>query len=384
MLGPPLARITMPPRCVAGIVERRIPRVSISASACGAIGTMLRSTRSRPGRRPLEVAVVDREHHRAARVGPEDPREPVLHPPVVGSREPFRKKPWSGGGMSSWKFLSSLVSASGIAFLSRFRCRPRATAGARARLRRARASGGRARATGRRARRTSRPRPRSGSNVRSKRTSRSRRRRRVVVEAGADAGVDRGAERGRLLDDRERAPASPSTSATICGQSVPFAAPPVRTTSATSIPAISSTIAQVAARDVGRALLDRAEALDAARARRIGDVEADEPRRRVHPAARLHQVREDPEDAVRAGRELRRLALEQRVDVDAVARGLGALELAERIAEPAHHDPAVEADPLDHPAVGHGVAERAQPRLRVDQRLVEHDGAAARSCRRRR
>ena len=33
MLGPPLARITIPPRWVAGIVERRIPRVSISASA---------------------------------------------------------------------------------------------------------------------------------------------------------------------------------------------------------------------------------------------------------------------------------------------------------------------------------------------------------------
>ena len=48
MLGPPLARITMPPRCVAGIVERSMPRVSISASAYGAIGTMFRSTRSRP------------------------------------------------------------------------------------------------------------------------------------------------------------------------------------------------------------------------------------------------------------------------------------------------------------------------------------------------
>ena len=33
MLGPPLARMTIPPRCVGGIVERRTPRVSISASA---------------------------------------------------------------------------------------------------------------------------------------------------------------------------------------------------------------------------------------------------------------------------------------------------------------------------------------------------------------
>ena len=48
MLGPPLARITTPPRCVGGIVERSIPRVSISASAYGAIGTMFRSTRSSP------------------------------------------------------------------------------------------------------------------------------------------------------------------------------------------------------------------------------------------------------------------------------------------------------------------------------------------------
>ena len=46
--GPPLARITIPPRYVAGIVERSIPRVSINASACGAIGTIVRSTRSRP------------------------------------------------------------------------------------------------------------------------------------------------------------------------------------------------------------------------------------------------------------------------------------------------------------------------------------------------
>ena len=58
-----------------------------------------------------------------------------------------------------------------------------------------------------------------------------------------------------------------------------------------------------------------------------------------------------------------------------------ALELAERVAEPAHRDPAVEADPLGHPLAGHRVAERPDPGLRVDERLVGDRRSAARSCR---
>src|SRR5581483_11690754 len=38
------------------------------------------------GGRPLEVAVIDGEHHRAAALGPEYARETVLHPPVVSAR----------------------------------------------------------------------------------------------------------------------------------------------------------------------------------------------------------------------------------------------------------------------------------------------------------
>jgi hypothetical protein len=48
MLGPPLARMTMALRDSAGITLRRIPRVSISASAYGASGRIEMSTRSRP------------------------------------------------------------------------------------------------------------------------------------------------------------------------------------------------------------------------------------------------------------------------------------------------------------------------------------------------
>ena len=48
MLGPPLARITTPPRWVVGMVERRMPLVHIKASAYGASGRIVTSTRSRP------------------------------------------------------------------------------------------------------------------------------------------------------------------------------------------------------------------------------------------------------------------------------------------------------------------------------------------------
>ena len=42
--------------------------------------------RSRPGGRPHDVAVVEGQHHGPARLGVEDPREPVLHAPVRGAR----------------------------------------------------------------------------------------------------------------------------------------------------------------------------------------------------------------------------------------------------------------------------------------------------------
>ena len=48
MLGPPLARMTIGLVVAGGIVVRRMPRVSISASAYGISGTMVTSTRSSP------------------------------------------------------------------------------------------------------------------------------------------------------------------------------------------------------------------------------------------------------------------------------------------------------------------------------------------------
>ena len=48
MLGPPLARMTIALGEAGGITLRRIPRVSIRASAKGASGRMEMSTRSRP------------------------------------------------------------------------------------------------------------------------------------------------------------------------------------------------------------------------------------------------------------------------------------------------------------------------------------------------
>ena len=51
--------------------------------------------------------------------------------------------------------------------------------------------------------------------------------------------------------------------------------------------------------DVSGGLLDRPEAFDASGAFRVGDVEADEAGRGVHPAAGLHDVGEQPDDAVR-------------------------------------------------------------------------------------
>ena len=138
------------------------------------------------GRRPLEVAVVEREHHGAAGLGPEDPREPVLHPPVVRADEPFRKNPAVDAGTSRWKSFSPWVSASGIAsrpsrsvFQVPGRAPQRAHDPVGSQLEQAaiglepcrvQAPRRRATATG------------SGSTVRSNRTSHGRRRRRRRVE----------------------------------------------------------------------------------------------------------------------------------------------------------------------------------------------------------
>ncbi len=160
----------------------------------------------------------------------------------------------------------------------------------------------------------------------------------------------------------------------ICGHRRPLAAPPVRTSRSTSMPGDLLDDVAMAAGDVGGALLDGPEALRAPGPLRAADVEADEAGRRVHPAARLHDVGEDPEDAVGAGRHRSGPLLEHVVDVGPAAGRLLDLRLAEGVAEPAHDQPAVEADPLHHPAAVDGVAERAQALLGVDERLVEHDG----------
>ena len=48
VLGPPLDRITTPFGNVDGMLERRMPRVHIRASAYWSSGTMVRSMRSSP------------------------------------------------------------------------------------------------------------------------------------------------------------------------------------------------------------------------------------------------------------------------------------------------------------------------------------------------
>ena len=101
MLGPPLARSTIGFCNSAGIIERRMPRVQNSASHSGSSGTIDRSMRSRPGGRALEVAVVDRQHHGAAGLRIEGPRQAVLHAPVelVGALE---EKSRRGLRLSAW------------------------------------------------------------------------------------------------------------------------------------------------------------------------------------------------------------------------------------------------------------------------------------------
>ena len=86
MLGPPLARRTIPAPIVGGIDGPQDPPGEHQ-------GVGVRDERDdaevdplQAGRRSLEVAVVDREHDGAAAVWPEDAGQAVLHPPVVGRR----------------------------------------------------------------------------------------------------------------------------------------------------------------------------------------------------------------------------------------------------------------------------------------------------------
>ena len=160
----------------------------------------------------------------------------------------------------------------------------------------------------------------------------------------------------------------------IFGQSRPLELPPVKTASVHVSPVSSSMI-----RRWPRATYAAASSTARTQAARLGahgivDVEAEERRRGVDPALGVHELAEDPPDAVRAGRDLRRGLVHDRVGVHAALRRLGLLQVAERVAEPAHGDAAVEADPLGHPLPGEDVAERPQAPLRVDEAAVGHDG----------
>ena len=104
------------------------------------------------------------------------------------------------------------------------------------------------------------------------------------------------------------------------------------------------------------------------------DVELEERGRRLDPAFHVHHVREDGHDPVRARGHPGRRLLHDHVWVDPAAAGLGDLQLAEGVAEPAHGDPAIEPDPLGHPPAGDSVAQRPDARLRVDERRIRHRG----------
>ena len=108
---------------------------------------------------------------------------------------------------------------------------------------------------------------------------------------------------------------------------------------------------EMAAGDVGSSLLDRSETLFLPRQLRVLDVELEEGWRRVYPALGLHQIREDPEHAVRSRWHSRRLGREQVVDVCPLLRRECLVGLAKRVSEPAHCQARVEADSLHHPPV---------------------------------
>src|SRR6266487_1178892 len=118
---------------------------------------------------------------------------------------------------------------------------------------------------------------------------------------------------------------------------------------------------EMTADDIGGRFLDRADAGRAPGAGRVGHVELEERGAGVHPPARVHDVGQDRDDAVRAGRYPRRRLFHHDVGIDAAAARHGYLAVAERVAVPAHGEPAVEADPLQHPLPRGYVAERPQP-----------------------
>ena len=129
----------------------------------------------------------------------------------------------------------------------------------------------------------------------------------------------------------------------------------------------------MSAGDVGGALLDCAEALQAGDCGRSGDIEADEGRRCVHPAIGLASGWRRSRRHRRSRGEGRRLLSSSEYTSTPSRCRLGELGLAEGVAEPAHGHSAVEADSLDHPPLRDCVAKGPQAGPRIDQRLVEHD-----------
>ena len=137
----------------------------------------------------------------------------------------------------------------------------------------------------------------------------------------------------------------PVTSATICGQSRPFEAPPARISGPElSTAAKSSTRARFTAATI-EVLLDRPE--DRA-FRGKGGVErqVQQRRRRVVPVAEIHRVGKDRDDAVRADRHLHGEVFHQLIGVAPLLGSAANLLLAEGIAEPARREADEEADRL--------------------------------------
>ncbi len=114
MLGPPLARITTPLGSAAGMVERRMPRVQHQRVGVRQQRDDVEVDALEPGRRALEIAVIDRQHDRAPALGPEDPGEPVLHSPVVGAGPLQKEARGRPPGCLRRSCLSSVLSASGM------------------------------------------------------------------------------------------------------------------------------------------------------------------------------------------------------------------------------------------------------------------------------
>ena len=158
----------------------------------------------------------------------------------------------------------------------------------------------------------------------------------------------------------------------ICGQSRPRPAPPVKTTSPNGRPVRLGDDVPVPAGHVGGGLLDRPHA-GAAAARFAGSPRSNCRNDGLACAQRLAFITLDkiaitppePAGAAAAASSITTYGSTPR------AAGLRDLGVAERVPEPAHAHPAVEADALEHPLARHHVAQRPQPDLRVDERLGE-------------